>query len=323
MSLRILARKMSTACSLIRSKGTKEFLSFCIRYKRQILWKWKAERYVERFKHQDLVLIENVNGFPMLVNPRDVGIGTELIYSRIHEPQASKLLPYIARPGDVVLECGANIGYYTLLLSKLVGEQGQIIALEPNPAACYLLRANLHLNRVTNVKVHELAVGNKDGTSQFYIRGAFNLSSMTLESNGVIETREVKVQKIDTLIEQLALPKLDLVRMDIEGYEAAALEGGIDSLRRFRPRLLIEWHKEKMGVELATKSLVELEKLGYYIQFCIPRDEDWPWAKKPARIFGPYTIDAFLSTEIWHAKRLFTYTLFLEPSSQGEQGASG
>jgi len=318
MPFRLAAKKLKTAYSLARASGIIGLLSFCVRNRRQIWWKWRAERYVKRFRQQDLLLVENINGYQMIVSPHDTGIGIELIYSRVHEPQVTKLLPYMVNSGDIVLECGANIGYYTLILSRLVEEHGLIIAVEPNPSACDLLRINLRLNKASNVDVHELALGEEKGTVQFYIPSASNLSSITpMKGQKIIEVIDVEIDTIDSLVERLALPRLDLLRMDIEGYEAVAINGSMNSLSRFHPRILLECHKEKMGIEVANELLLKLKVLGYHIQFCILRDEDWPWVKVPARIFGPYSIDAFLASEIWHNDHLFTYTLFLESKHQG------
>lgn len=315
MSIELAFRKFKTGVSIIRKKGIKFLLRFLLNERRHLLWKWHSERYAASFKSFDLVLVERINGFKMLVNPRDAGIGTELIYSHIHEPQVTRLIPCMVRPGDIVLECGANIGYYTLLLSKIVGLKGKVIALEPNPEVFSILQLNLELNGIKNVETHQIAIGGKDGVGRMYLKKASNLSSM-LENEGESATDSIVVPviRLETLYKKLGISSCNMIRMDIEGYEADFLKGNFEFLMKLHPRIVLEYHIQKIGISKAETLLFDMEKNGYWIKLAIPRDEDWPWAKQPARILISPSIKAFLQRPDCNSPIIRTFTLFLDLS---------
>lgn len=261
------------------------------------------------------MLVDGVNGFSMIISSQDRGIGNELLYSHIHEPLATKLLPCMVKPGNIVLECGANIGYYTLLLSRLVGENGKVISVEPNPEVTKLLRINTELNTANNVDIYQAALGDKEEEVDFYIRGASNLSSMTAEDGEYVAGQKVQMMMADTMIKQLDLPSIDLIRMDVEGYEVEILEGASNIIQRHFPRFLIEYHKEKIGISRAEDALMNMDDMGYNIKFAFSRDGDWPWLKQ-ASIYASTSIPDFLKSDLWKSKHMRTYTLMLEASNR-------
>jgi len=313
--MHLLYRKCTTAIKLARQFGIRFLVDFLIKEWRYIIWKYHAERKMQQMNHHGLLLVETAIGFYMFVNPKDIGIGMELYRSHIHEPFATKLLPCMAKKGATVFECGANIGYYTLQLSQLVGDGGKVISVEPNPEAAKNLRLNLELNRVTNVEVYELALGAKEGTATFYIRDASNLSSMHSEQEEYTRRVTVRVERVDSLIKTVGSP-IHLIRMDVEGYEDKIIQGAITTIEKYLPKIAIEYHKQKMGVEHAEKNLLELARLGYRIKFIFPRDEDWPWIKKQPPILHSVEIPEFLNSGMWKAEHYKTYTMFFEATAK-------
>lgn len=119
-----------------------------------------------------------VNGFKMHLDRQDslglsVGTGFEKFETQVMEK--------IIKKGDIVIDCGANIGYYSLLFSKLVGESGKVFAFEPEPTNFFLLQKNLKENNITNVKALNLAVSDKEGESVLFLdkdsSGSHSMSS--------------------------------------------------------------------------------------------------------------------------------------------------
>ena len=107
-----------------------------------------------------------VHGFPFLLDPLD---SLELSIFRSYEPFETSLLTAEVRPGMTIVDIGANIGYYTLLFSKLTGESGCVYAFEPEPKNFALLQQNLSRNNRTNVVAFNLAASDLTGESFLYL----------------------------------------------------------------------------------------------------------------------------------------------------------
>jgi len=133
-------------------------------------------------------------------------------------------LQEIVRPGMTVIDVGANLGLYTVLLSRLVGPAGRVISFEPDPYLFGLLMRNCALNGCANVEAHNLALGS--GRSRLVLRKRiFNSGANTL---GASDNRffpsavEVGVVSIDEFLPTL---QPDLVKIDVQGWEIEVLKG--------------------------------------------------------------------------------------------------
>ncbi len=234
-------RKLQTIATIFHREGLGGVLRTLWLKLRQPLRFWRADWEWVQIDGCDYVLIPEVNGFTMLVASTDVGIGRELALYRIHEPMATKLLAGFVPSGGVVLDIGANIGYYTLLLSRLVGEKGLVVAVEPHPSNFHLLQLNLRLNGVSNVRLISAAVSDADGQACLFEAEGSNWHSLIPTDRTRQKAIEVPTVTINSLARQIGRP-IDLIRMDIEGSEWKALQGGEVTLRRDRPALVMEIH---------------------------------------------------------------------------------
>lgn len=148
----------------------------------------------------------------------------------VYEPEETALCQKLINCGDRVLDIGANIGYYTLLLSDLVSPNGSVIAFEPDEDNFLYLQRNL-ANQVANKSVflHPVALGKSTQKARLFRAeentGMHRLYSSVCCSN---DSTEVSVLKGDSL----ELAPLDFIKIDIEGYEPAALHGLTDTLKR-------------------------------------------------------------------------------------------
>ena len=175
-------------------------------------------------------------------SPRKNRIGRALYVNRIWEPEVTKALDENTKPGMVALDVGADIGYYTLNLARRVGLKGRVIAFEPIPDARQRLEENIDLNGYQNITISEYALGNQEGV--VYLEDPFNKSRISLtKSNGGSKDIKVTIKRMDDLINDLGLDRIDIVKMDIEGAEHEALRGMEQSLRKYKPVLVIEVHK--------------------------------------------------------------------------------
>lgn len=173
----------------------------------------------------------------MLYNRHDIYIGRSLeLYGEFSEAE-SELYSQIARPGHVVIDAGANIGVHTLLLSKLVGDQGLVYAYEPQRAIHEILCANMALNGRKNVRCRCEALGDAVGeicVPPLDYDAETNFGGLGL--GGYQTGDKVPVVTIDGL----QLPRCDLLKVDVEGMELPVLRGAADTIRKFRPILYVE-----------------------------------------------------------------------------------
>jgi FkbM family methyltransferase len=188
-------------------------------------------------------------GFRMRVDTSDV-MARALATGGTWEPYVVAELRRLLAPGDVCVDVGANLGYYTLLASRLVGPAGHVYALEPAEETFDELRRNLDLNGVSNVTALRVAAGAAEGTAPLYRpsfdnTGAASLRESVLAWAGPTEgpTTDVPVRPLHALIDAAHLGRLSVVKIDVEGAEADTLRGLEPLLEQgLRPTLIVEVH---------------------------------------------------------------------------------
>jgi FkbM family methyltransferase len=148
------------------------------------------------------------------------------------------------RPGMNVLDIGAHHGFYTLLCSKRTGSQGQVYAFEPSLRERKALLRHVKLNRVRNVSVVALALGNERGQAPLFIVEGKNTGCNSLRPTtevGMLAPMPVEVSRLDDWMAEHKIKRVDFVKLDVEGGELAVLEGAPALLeRRPRPVILAE-----------------------------------------------------------------------------------
>jgi FkbM family methyltransferase len=169
-----------------------------------------------------------------------------------YEPEQSGLFLRHIHAGEQVLDIGAAAGYYTLLAARLVGPRGQVVAFEPDRANLSYLRAHVRANRLNQVTVLPLAVGAEHG--QFRFGGGTGSGTGRLCDEG---THEVAVRRLDDLAAERGLVPRH-VKIDVEGAELGVLQGGEQTIRRYRPTIFLSTHDWiAPGVHRACCALLE------------------------------------------------------------------
>lgn len=162
----------------------------------------------------------------------------------MYEPGTTRLFQELVRPGMTVIDVGAHWGYFTLLAARGVGERGRVYAFEPHPDNWALLVKNVQVNGYGNVIPVHKAVGDRAGRMPLFL-GKNDLGCNSLYHNSL--TREesvvVEVTTLDAFFEAEGNPRIDLIKMDIEGGEPAALEGARRLLQQSATlSLIVEFH---------------------------------------------------------------------------------
>lgn len=219
------------------------------------------------------------NGCKLSLIPNDKGISEELLLFNTHEPLNTQALSHEIKEGMTCLDIGGNIGYYATLESKLVGKEGRVIAIEPSPLNFRYLKKNMSLQENTNYTVHNFACGNETGEVNFLLSKKSNLSKVISDGEEIppdCEIIKIPLKKIDSFLEEEGNPKIDMLRMDVEGYEMMVLEGAHNCLVNYKPIIQIEIHTEILGSEKTKRILLYLKDLGYEIKWYTPREIDFP-----------------------------------------------
>lgn len=168
--------------------------------------------------------VAQVGEFKVTFDPRDRYIAKKLVLYGAYEKHEISLLTSLVAEGDYVLDVGANIGLYTLHLSRAVGPHGRVFAVEPDPDNLVILKKNLADNDCNNVTIIPHALGNKHETLKLYQveKNRGNLSFADLGKTGT--SIEVDVKPGKDVFEPL-VRKPRVMKIDVEGAEPLVLEG--------------------------------------------------------------------------------------------------
>jgi len=165
--------------------------------------------------------------------------------------------------GSIFFDIGANVGFYTLLASSLVGDSGKVVAFEPVPSNINKIKKHLEINSLKNVTVYEAAISDYSGEAQFQ-KSKSNSQGKFKEFNpdavlGDDELLTVKVLSLDELLAKNRIPNPDYLKIDIEGAEFSALLGAKKYLADFGPTIFLSTH----GNKARSNCLPMLNELGY------------------------------------------------------------
>ena len=172
---------------------------------------------------------------------------SDQLFIGIFEQRERQFLQQFIKPGMNVLDVGAHAGFYSLMASKLVGPTGRVVAFEPSPRERQRLTRHLRLNRCRNVTVEAFAVGEHAGEATLLVfdEGETGCNSFHLDNTKGTSPVTVPVRPLDEYVAAKALPRVDLVKMDIEGGELSALRGAERLFQTMRPALICELHEKR------------------------------------------------------------------------------
>ena len=213
-----------------------------------------------------LVRVDDSDVGPILTHRDDIVVGHSIRTTKSWEPSEGRFLRSVLRPGMNAIDVGANIGYFTLLMSGLVGANGHVLAVEAEPDTFQLLRANIELNDLRNVSAVPVAAHRAAGLVTITRNPHNHGGSSAVHTWADWSTAPVQAVRLDDVLNP-DLP-IDVVKIDIEGMDHAAVEGLERTLARWRPLFLVEFNPiwiEVLG-EVPTEILRYYRDLGYQIR---------------------------------------------------------
>jgi FkbM family methyltransferase len=212
---------------------------------------------------------EELGGSQFVCDLRD-SISREVCFTGRYEAQETAILRSVLRPGMIFLDVGANWGYFTLIAAHSVGAAGRVLSLEPDPRLFKRLTECLVSNSLTQVTALPVAAGAEAATLSLsgYDEKSDNFGLSRIAGAGAAEGVEFSItaRAIDDILDDAGIHDVDLLKMDIEGYEGFALAGMKNSLAAHRiKRIILELHPEQLAEHGQTGSaLVERLKAGGY-----------------------------------------------------------
>ena len=222
-----------------------------------------------------------------------------VVYSLgMYEPLTRRVLESLFQPGMVFVDGGANVGWYSLLASRRIGDAGLVHAFEPHPGAYEVLMANIGRNRAHNIKPWNVALGSGPGTA--VLHGSTEPGSHTLLQTCATECYTVSVVALDDV---LGDARVDIIKLDLEGSEIQALQGMEKILQRLRkPVLVIELASDWLNrAQVSAWDITEYLKAHRYRLKAIDDHQGR----------GPFELDAREKEAMQHCE--FNYNLLCLP----------
>lgn len=163
------------------------------------------------------------------VDARD-GCGRFIYYFGVWEPNLTSFIQNRLRPGDCFVDVGANVGYFSLLASTLVGQSGKVVSIEPIQSTFEVLTRNLHVNHRQNVRAVNIAVWDKEETLTFFTSSEMIIGVSTVleerADKGVHDTRcKVRAAPLPLLLSPDEIAATRIIKVDVEGAENHVIFG--------------------------------------------------------------------------------------------------
>jgi len=157
--------------------------------------------------------------------------------------EIKQLLSDFLKPGDVFIDVGANVGYFSLFASTIVGEDGMVVAIEPDPRALSTLRINITLNNIKNVSVIEKVCSDKEGVVGFNLASQLGWSTARSNIDALLFTEKIQVNQctLDNIVfGDLKGRAIKVIKIDVEGYEPCVVGGSKAIIERNETAFIIE-----------------------------------------------------------------------------------
>ncbi|MEX2567503.1 MAG: FkbM family methyltransferase [Cyclobacteriaceae bacterium] len=204
------------------------------------------------------LLIKTLDGFLLFINPKyDKGIERKLYLTGSYEKGLLQVLDKLINPGDVIVDAGANIGLISIFCARRVGDKGFILSFEPHPETFPILQKNIAVNGIKQVEAYNKALGSGKGMAKIYSnlqinRGAASLVEFQKDSPSF----DIEVVTLDNILKERNIGKVNLLKIDVEGFEMEVLKGtqGILSQKE-GPILVIECSSDRNNFNYNTEDL--------------------------------------------------------------------
>lgn len=213
-------------------------------------------------------VVLDVNGFKMFLNSKDQGEVKDILLRGVYDKLETDIIGGSVSDGDTVLDIGAHIGYFTLILARAVGDHGKVFAFEPEPENFRFLSKNIEINKCQNVILENLALSFGAGKTKLFLDksnlGNMSLSNLNIPQKSLAGYVEVESMALDKYVSKIG-NKVSFIKIDVQGAEGLVFSGASNLLQNQKPTILLElwpYGLRNNGTD-PLKFLKDLENLGY------------------------------------------------------------
>ena len=184
-------------------------------------------------------------GIKMKLDPYDL-VSRKLLEEGVWEPQSIQAVTDHLSANATFIDVGAHVGYYSLKASTIIGPNGHILSIEPNPQTLPKLRGNIEASEARAVRVFPVACAQSESTLQFFAApesntGESSLSKENASQEGAAPLQySVQARPLDAIVKEANLDRIDVIKIDVEGAEFEVLKGAAGILDTYRPVLVME-----------------------------------------------------------------------------------
>jgi len=206
----------------------------------------------------------DLDGFVLWLDDDDPSVSAVIADRHAYEPHVSAVLHDTLRPGSTFVDVGANVGFHIFLAAAIVGPSGAVIAVEPIAENCRLLRLSQIDNQAEHVQILPVALDRTPGMRHIGAHIGTNAGLLPEARDDLMSGRGSMVYA--TTLDDIAPPRVDLLKVDVEGAEFRVLEGGRKTLERDRPLIVFEFScemSERVSQVDPGEALSELLDIGY------------------------------------------------------------
>jgi FkbM family methyltransferase len=230
--------------------------------------------------NKEFAEVKTIHEFSIYVDKEDYAVGKQIQEIKNYEPDISNLFKSYLKEDSCFIDIGANIGFYSLLTAS-ISKKGKIFSFEPNTFNCLLLEKSKLKNQFQNIQINPLACSDSDKFFFLDSSGSNGYVTDIYNSEKISSTRKItKAVCLDDFL--FHIPRLDIMKIDIEGGEYRAFKGSENLIKKFKPILFFEYTPDALktvsGVE-PSLFLNELMKLGYKL--------NWIQQNKPIYFTNP------------------------------------
>lgn len=225
------------------------------------------------YKDISRVILAEASGYKFYVDMKDRFIAPVIIADKFEQNEKIEILKY-TNEDTIFLDIGANIGYYSVLLSDKVKK---VYAFEPVTENYLLLNKNIEVNNLKNVTAVHKALSNKNGEVEMFI-DKLNGGGHSMQINNVLDTNSsefIPSIRLDDYIESEGIENINLIKIDVQGAEGLVFEGAMETLKKFKPIIMMEYDP-KMLSNFGTdpeKLLNMFKEMGYTIKVINENDQ--------------------------------------------------
>jgi FkbM family methyltransferase len=232
------------------ARATSLFLKYPSALPKLVNGRGAAANHIDEMRRSEYsknqVTSKSTHGFTILLNPNDAVV-SPMIATGWYEPAMTELFRHLVKKGMTVVDVGANMGWYTLLAARRVGDGGRVISIEPEPTNFSFLSKSVELNQFGHVRLLQECAAREEGTRTLFLE-LENLGGHSIVLSRGKGSILVRSTTLDATFQELGVKNVDVMKVDVEGADAEVLSGCKRHLSQVT-NMMIEYTPESWASE--------------------------------------------------------------------------